>query len=166
MSVDLFFINDTKKEVVSSKVISSGFEDGQQLMAYLKCCKGDSIRIKGEDDPVVWDFLYEENGKYSDYTEINIDDFTVEKDVDLTMSNVFSYPLCSAFLWNFDKIFPNIDYPDENCGTYRREFLNETPITYLSKVSKSKLMKLRLFGKQKEKELNAICEKYHIQMLP
>ena len=49
MSIETYFINRTKKIVVSSKKIMGGYEDAQQLLCYLTFCVGDTIKLLGED---------------------------------------------------------------------------------------------------------------------
>lgn len=49
MGYDLFFVNHTKKQIVGSKNVFGGFEDGKQLSAYLSMCQGCTFEILGED---------------------------------------------------------------------------------------------------------------------
>ena len=53
MGYDLYFINETKRQIAHSKVLPGGFEYGAALLAYLSRCQGDTIRIVGEDDALV-----------------------------------------------------------------------------------------------------------------
>jgi hypothetical protein len=45
-----FFINETKKQVVSCKKLYGDFEDSPQLLSYLSLCVGDTIRISNNED--------------------------------------------------------------------------------------------------------------------
>lgn len=54
MGYDLYFINETKRQLVSAKKTdAAGLEDGTALVRYLSTCKGDTIRIVGEEDPFI-----------------------------------------------------------------------------------------------------------------
>ena len=70
MSVEIYFVNKTKKQIVSSKRIFAGFELSELLLAYLSCCVNDSIKIVSETDGFIEDFLYD--GKHLDYKYINL----------------------------------------------------------------------------------------------
>jgi hypothetical protein len=54
MGYDFYFINETKKEILSTKVTdTTGLEFGPHLAWYLSRCKGDTLRIVGREDAVV-----------------------------------------------------------------------------------------------------------------
>lgn len=65
MGYDYFFINETKKQIVGSKVLYGDFEAKEELLAYLSFCVGDTIRIVGEEDALIEKEVYSiEEGEY------------------------------------------------------------------------------------------------------
>ena len=63
MSIQIYFINETKKQVVSTKKLYGNFEDNQQLLCYLSLCAGDTFRTELEGGQWIEKFLYEEKHK-------------------------------------------------------------------------------------------------------
>ena len=57
MGYDYYFINETNKEVVSSKVVSDGFEDSLELMEWLKDSINCRIMIVGQDEKIIEDYI-------------------------------------------------------------------------------------------------------------
>ena len=75
MALDYYFINETKKQIVSSKVLDFGFEDKEALLSYLSQCRGDTIRIVDESDEVIddiWSCDEESEYKYIDLFSFNL----------------------------------------------------------------------------------------------
>jgi hypothetical protein len=69
MSYDIYFINKTKKEIVSSKQTSDGFEDNSQLIKYLSGCINTEIMIIGESHKFVDEL---KDGFHSEYKFIKL----------------------------------------------------------------------------------------------
>jgi roadblock/LC7 domain-containing protein len=54
MGYDLYFINETKKEILSSKLTdTTGLDFAPHIAWYLSRCKGDTLRIAGNEDAFV-----------------------------------------------------------------------------------------------------------------
>lgn len=87
MSFQIYFINDTKKQVVDTKLLFGDFEDKQQLLCYLSLCNGDSFRIEDECSQWVEDFIY--NGKYAEYKHIKLYEYAIYIGDDLYDSSEF-----------------------------------------------------------------------------
>ena len=80
MSIQMYFINETKKQVVSSKKLYGRFEDDSQLLAYLNLCQGDTIKLEFEHSVFVEDFI---NGVgYQNYRKINLYEYNITQDSD------------------------------------------------------------------------------------
>ena len=75
MSIQMYFINETKKQVVDSKKLYGDFEDKQQLLCYLNLCQGDKFRTEFEDSQWINSFVYED--KYQDYKHIKLYEFKI-----------------------------------------------------------------------------------------
>ena len=78
MSIEMYFINDTKKQVVSSKLLYADFEDNQQLLCYLSVCQGDTIRLLIEGSEWVEEFLCDR--KHIEYKQIRLYEFSIYSD--------------------------------------------------------------------------------------
>lgn len=85
MAYHHYFINETKKQILQSKVLLAKYEDGQALLAYLALCVDDTIRIVGED--YGWefresnkDYKYINLNKYIFYTDNTWEDDSLEVD--------------------------------------------------------------------------------------
>ena len=87
MSVEMYFINETKKQVLSTKKLYGDFEDKQQLLCYINLCQGDLIRTEFEDSKWIEDFLY--NEMHLDYKKINLFEFRINVNDDLYESKEF-----------------------------------------------------------------------------
>lgn len=87
MSLNLFFINDTKKQVVDTKQLFGDFEDKQQLLCYLNMCAGDNIRIRYENDTWVENWLID--NKHDDYNQIKLSSFEISVNDDLYESSEY-----------------------------------------------------------------------------
>jgi hypothetical protein len=87
MSIQMYFINETKKQVVNTKKLYGDFEDKQQLLCYLNLCQGDIIRTEFEHSQWVKDFLYE--NKYQEYKQICLYEFKIYPHDDLCESKEF-----------------------------------------------------------------------------
>lgn len=75
MSVQMYFINETKKQVVDTKKMYGDFEDKQQLLCYLNLCQGDKFRTDFENSEWVNLFFYE--NEHKDYKHIKLYDFQI-----------------------------------------------------------------------------------------
>lgn len=76
MSFEIYFVNHTKKQIVSSKRLSGGFEDGDQLLAYLSLCNGDSIDVMGEGSGFIEKNVEDLQGK-SEYTYLKLWEYKI-----------------------------------------------------------------------------------------
>lgn len=81
MGFDLYFINETKKQIVGSKKTHMSFEDKDALLAYLSFCNGDTIKIVGEDHSIVDQEVYG-LGENKEYTYIPLHEFKINPDID------------------------------------------------------------------------------------
>ena len=84
MSLEIYFINETKKQVLSTKKLYGDFEDKQQLLCYLNLCQGDVIRIEFESSTWIEDFLNKK--MHIDYKQINLYEFDISVTDDLYKS--------------------------------------------------------------------------------
>ena len=75
MSVDTYFVNKTKKQIVSSKQLFCNFEDKNQLLTYLSQCIGDSIIIMNGDCQFIEDYVCEIS--HQDYKYIHLYEFSI-----------------------------------------------------------------------------------------
>ena len=80
MSIIIYFINDTKKQVVSTKKIYGDFEDKRSLLCYLTICQGDSFRTEFEDSEWVIAF---NSGYLTNYRNIKLHEFKILPEDDL-----------------------------------------------------------------------------------
>lgn len=80
MGLDIYFINETKKQIVGSKYLQVGFEDEPFLMAYLACCDGDTIRIVNETNELIESEVFGHGKK--EYTTIDSWNFSIPADID------------------------------------------------------------------------------------
>jgi hypothetical protein len=87
MSIQIYFINETKKQVVSTKKLYGNFEDNQQLLCYLSLCAGDTFRTELEGGQWIEKFLYEE--KHKDFKHIKLYEFKIRLEEDLYDSKEF-----------------------------------------------------------------------------
>jgi len=53
MGFEYYFINETTEEIVSSKVVSDGFEDSVELMEWLKNSLNCRVMIVGQDEEII-----------------------------------------------------------------------------------------------------------------
>lgn len=94
MAYDLFFINETKKQIVGSKKLYAGFELQDQLLCYLSFCHGDTIRIVGEENELIEKEVYghgEKNYKYIELCHLEISEDRYEcPDVEKLREEVFN----------------------------------------------------------------------------
>ena len=81
MSVDCYFINETKKQVLESKMLYADFEDNQQLLCYLSFCQGDTIRLVNENSAFVDEFC--NLGMHKEYKYIRLRDYKIYPNSDL-----------------------------------------------------------------------------------
>ena len=81
MSVDCYFINETKKQVFASKMLYADFEDSQQLLCYLNFCQGDTIRLEYETSAFVDEFC--NLGMHKEYKYIRLQDYKIYTNSDL-----------------------------------------------------------------------------------
>jgi len=87
MSVEIYFINETKKQVLSTKKLYGDFEDKQQLLCYINLCQGDLIRIEFESCKWIDDFLY--NKMHIEYKKIILCEFKISVTDDLYESKEY-----------------------------------------------------------------------------
>lgn len=87
MAIVVFFVNDTKKQVVSFKKLYGDFEQKQGLLAYLSLCQGDTLRLEYEDSQWVLDFLYED--KHTEYRRLDIYKYNLGVNDDMISSKAF-----------------------------------------------------------------------------
>ena len=80
MSIEMYFINDTKKQIVSTKKLYGDFEDKQQLLCYLNMCQGDNFRTEFEDSECIYD---------AEYKHIKLHEFNIGLEDDLYKSIEF-----------------------------------------------------------------------------
>ena len=78
MGYDYYFINETKKQIVHSKKLYAGFEAERALVVYLSFCKGDTIRIVGEENALVEKEVFGYGEKHYQY--INLYEFKIPED--------------------------------------------------------------------------------------
>jgi hypothetical protein len=93
MSVQMYFINETRKQVVSTKKLYGDFEDKQQLLCYLNCCQGDSFITEFDDSKWINDWMC--NNLHTDYKGINLYEFKINTEDDLYKSKEYDR-LCDA----------------------------------------------------------------------
>ena len=74
MAVEAYFINKTRKQILSSKKLSGHFEDSFQLIAYLNICIGDEI-ITCFENELIEDILFSEKG--NEYKNIKLYDYEI-----------------------------------------------------------------------------------------
>jgi len=86
MSNQIYFINDTKKQIVDTKKLYGDFEDKQQLLCYLNLCQGDIFRIEPENSSWVEGW---EEGKHNEYKQILLYTFQIHVGDDLYKSSEF-----------------------------------------------------------------------------
>ena len=77
MAYSLYFVNETKKQIVSSKKLYCDFEQINQLSCYLSQCEGDIIRILGQDSTFIEDFICE---KHQDYKYISLFEYNIKEE--------------------------------------------------------------------------------------
>lgn len=77
MAYDHYFVNDTKKQIISSKTLDFGYERGIELALYLSMCVNDTIRILGEENEFIKKHIFDPDFK-SDYRYIEIDYFMLQ----------------------------------------------------------------------------------------
>lgn len=87
MSIQMYFINETKKQVVDTKKLYGDFEDKQQLLCYLNLCQGDVFRTEFENSQWIEEWLYD--GLYPDFKQINLYEFSICPTDDLYKSKEF-----------------------------------------------------------------------------
>lgn len=87
MSVQMYFVNETKKQVVDTKKLYGDFEDGQQLLCYLNLCQGDTFRTEFENSSWIESFIYD--NKPSDYKHIKLYEFDIKSGDDLYKSKEY-----------------------------------------------------------------------------
>jgi len=87
MSVQMYFINETKKQVVDTKKLYGDFEDKQQLISYLNLCQGDRFRTEFENSSWIESFIYENIP--SDYQHIKLYEFDININDDLYKSKEY-----------------------------------------------------------------------------
>jgi len=81
MGIQMYFINETKKQVVDSKKLYGDFEDKQQLLCYLNLCQGDSFRTEFEDNEWINQFLY--GDEHQEYKHVKLYEFKIKPNDDL-----------------------------------------------------------------------------------
>lgn len=81
MSIQAYFINDTEKQIVDSKVLFGDFEDGQQLLSYLSFCGTCNMRIEFEDSKFIEDWKF--NNKHKEYKHIKLHQFDIKSGDDM-----------------------------------------------------------------------------------
>ena len=79
MSVNVSFINDTKKQVVSVKMLFGNFEISNVLLAYLNICAGDSFRTVVDENKWTEEWMYD--GMHSEYKQIDLYKFILGDDL-------------------------------------------------------------------------------------
>lgn len=79
MGYQFYFINETKKQVVSSKKLWGDFEDKYQLLCYLSACVDDTIKIIGESNIFIEEM---ENGTHNDFNIINLYEYKIDPNND------------------------------------------------------------------------------------
>jgi hypothetical protein len=94
MSIQMYFINETKKQVVDTKKLYGDFEDKQQLLCYLNFCQGDTIRTEFENSQWIEDWLYE--NKYPDFKQIRLYEFLIYPDDNLHESTEVERLRCAV----------------------------------------------------------------------
>lgn len=77
----MYFINETKKQIIDSKKLHFDFEDSQQLLAYICICQGDTIRTEFQESEFIEDWLYA--GKHNEYKYIALHKFNISPTDDL-----------------------------------------------------------------------------------
>ena len=87
MSIQMYFINETKKQVVDTKKLYGDFEDKQQLICYLNLCQGDRFRTEFENSKWIESFLYDNTP--SDYNHIRLYEFDISPEEDLYQSKEY-----------------------------------------------------------------------------
>ena len=87
MSIQMYFVNETKKQVVDTKKLYGDFEDKQQLICYLNLCQGDSFRTEFENSEWIESFLYDDIP--SDYKYIKLYEFNIGLEEDLYQSKEY-----------------------------------------------------------------------------
>ena len=75
MGIQMYFINETKKQVVDTKKLYGDFEDKQQLLCYLNLCQGDNFRTEFEDSQWIDSFIY--GDKHQEYKHIKLYEFKI-----------------------------------------------------------------------------------------
>jgi len=81
MSIQMYFINETKKQVVDTKKLYGDFEDKQQLLCYINLCQGDTIRTEFENSSWIENWMYE--NMCPEYKQIKLYEFEIYPDDDL-----------------------------------------------------------------------------------
>ena len=74
MSLEVYFINKTKKQILSTKKLRGYFEGSHQLTCYLEMCIGDTIIICYENE-LVEDIMY--GSDKGNYKELNLFDYHI-----------------------------------------------------------------------------------------
>lgn len=87
MSVQMYFVNETKKQVVDTKKLYGDFEDNQQLLCYLNMCQGDSFRTEFENSEWIESFIYDNIP--NDYKHIRLYEFDIKTGEDLHQSKEY-----------------------------------------------------------------------------
>ncbi len=80
MAIEMYFINETKKQLLRTKKLYGSFEDYNQLICYLNICQGDTITSDFEDSEFINDIIY---GDDEEYTIINLYEFNIDLDSEL-----------------------------------------------------------------------------------
>jgi len=70
MSLNLFFVNRTKKQIVDTKQLTGQLENESALCSYLSFCSGDSIDVMDENCQFIEDSLLSD-----EYKSINLSQF-------------------------------------------------------------------------------------------
>jgi hypothetical protein len=64
MSVNIYFVNETKKQIVETKLLYGGLEDSDALACYLSFSEGDTIKVMTEYCDFIEKSIMNEEFKY------------------------------------------------------------------------------------------------------
>lgn len=71
MSVNLYFVNRTKKQIVYTKQLTGQLEDESELCSYLSYCSGDSIDIMDENCQFIEESILSDEYKSIDLSQFD-----------------------------------------------------------------------------------------------
>lgn len=86
MGTQVYFVNETKKQIVDSKMLTHTFEDEEQLLYWLRLSIGDRIKIHYETTKFIEELIYE--GLHSEYDHVKLYEYKFPNDIEKFFNRV------------------------------------------------------------------------------